>query len=210
MSLGELSAKPEMGRCIHFAESRTTAVPMGDGGFLLSGGQRDPGSHPAPQEKGWFVLGKKKQNLNRARNMDVDDWRDRQVRKRLQARLDMENRAFKREHADETDDDLIEYVRKKAVALRRMPHPLEIPGGLYLHRRLGDWDALARSLGLAPVGAGRGNKLYHQLLKTEEEQFFRERRARKAAKRRKKEPKDPLKAAFQPEAKKTGSHSENE
>ena len=145
-------------------------------------------------------MGKKKQNLNRARNMDIDVWRDRQVRKRLQARLDGENRVFQREHAEDSDEVLIEYVRKKAAVLRRMPHPLEIPGGLYLHKRLGDWDVLARSLGLAPVVAGRGSKLYHRLLEAEEEQFSRERRARKAAKRRKKEPKDPLKATIQSEA----------
>lgn len=130
---------------------------------------------------------RKKQNLNFARNMDVDAWRKNQVQVRVQARLEESSQAFLQAHGDDADEQLIELVRLRASALGRMPHPLELPGGLYLHKRLGDWDNLARTLGLEPVSAGQGRKLYRQLLEEEEALFNRERRAKRAAKQRKKE-----------------------
>ena len=132
-------------------------------------------------------MGKKKQNLNWARNMDVDVWRENKVRARVQARLDESSKAFLKEHGDDTDEELIAFVRDQASALGRMPHPLELPGGLYLHKRLGDWDKLALALDMKPVSAGWGNKLYHQIMEEEEELFNRERRAKRAAKHIKKE-----------------------
>ena len=132
-------------------------------------------------------MGKKKQNLNWARNMDVDVWRENKVRARVQTRLDESNEAFLQEHGADTDEELIGFVRDQASALGRMPHPLELPGGLYLHKRLGDWDKLAQDLGLEPVSAGQGKKLYRQLMEEEEELFNRERRAKRAAKHIKKE-----------------------
>ena len=132
-------------------------------------------------------MGKKKQNLNFARNMDVDVWRENKVRVRVQARLEESNETFLQAHGDDTDEELMEFVRDQASALGRMPHPLELPGGIYLHKRLGDWDKLALTLGLEPVSAGRGRKLYHQLMEEEEELFNRERRAKRAAKHIKKE-----------------------
>ena len=130
---------------------------------------------------------RKKQNLNFARNMDVDVWRENKVRARVQARLEESNEAFLQLHGDDTDEELMEFVRDQASALCRMPHPLELPGGIYLHKRLGDWDKLALTLGLEPVSAGRGKVLYHQLMEEEEELFNRERRAKRAVKHRKKE-----------------------
>ena len=132
-------------------------------------------------------MGKKKQNLNWARNMDVDVWRENKVRARVQARLDESNEAFLQEHKDDTDEELMEFVRSQASALGRMPHPLELPGGLYLHKRLGDWDKLAQPLGMRPVSENWGKKLYRQLMEEEEELFNRERRAKRAAKHVKKE-----------------------
>ncbi len=130
---------------------------------------------------------RKKQNLNFARNMDVDVWRENKVRVRVQTRLEESNEAFLQKHGDDTDEELMEFVRDQASALGRMPHPLELPGGIYLHKRLGDWDKLALTMGLEPVSAGRGKVLYHQLMEEEEELFNRERRTKRAVKHRKKE-----------------------
>ena len=140
-----------------------------------------------PKERGDRMSKRKKQNLNFARNMDVDVWRENKVRARVQARLEESNETFLQAHGDDTDEELMEFVRDQASALGRMPHPLELPGGIYLHKRLGDWDTLALTLGLEPVSAGRGKVLYHQLMEEEEELFNRERRAKRAAKHRKKE-----------------------
>ena len=118
-----------------------------------------------------------RRNMNRAGNMDVDAWRENQIRKRVQARID-----------ESTGEFLKEYIRGHAGRLGRMPHPLELPGGLYIHKRLGDWDALALSLGLRPVEAGKGKKLYHRMLEEEKKLFMEERRALKAAKEKKRTP----------------------
>ena len=140
-----------------------------------------------PKERGDRMSKRKKQNLNFARNMDVDVWRENKVRVRVQARLEESNETFLQAHGDDTDEELMEFVRDQASALGRMPHPLELPGGIYLHKRLGDWDKLALTLGLEPVSAGRGKVLYRQLMEEEEELFNRERRAKRAAKHVKKE-----------------------
>ena len=126
---------------------------------------------------------KKKQNLNYARNMDIDHWRDRQVCKRLAAQQEREERDFILEHGRDSNEELTVYVLKKARQLGRMPDPLELPGGRYIMRRLGDWSALALSLGYTPVSQKKGIAAYKRIKEQTEEDFFRERRAQKAAKK---------------------------
>jgi len=125
----------------------------------------------------------KKPNLNHARTMDIDAWRERQVTKRLKTRLTAQTQEFMDRHGGDTDEQLREYVRRRAVALRRMPHPLEIRGGIYLSKRLGDWARLAKALGLAPVSQARGRKAYKLLREREAALFAQERKAEKEAKR---------------------------
>lgn len=126
---------------------------------------------------------KRKQNLNSARNMDIDSWRDRQVCKRLAAQQEREERDFILSHGRDSKEELKEYVLKRARQLGRMPDPLEIPGGRYLMRRLGDWSALALSLGYAPVSQKKGIAAYRRIKAQTEEDFLRERRELKAAKK---------------------------
>ncbi len=125
----------------------------------------------------------KKPNLNHARTMDIDAWRDRQVTKRLKARLAAQTQEFAERRGADTDEQLREYVRRRAESLHRMPHPLEIRGGIYLSKRLGDWARLAKELGFAPVGRERGQKVYKRLRERESELFTQERKAEKEAKR---------------------------
>lgn len=127
----------------------------------------------------------KRQNLNFARNMDIDAWRQRQINKRVMLRLAESDQAFKAEHADDTDAELRELVRKKARHLGLMPHPLELPGGRYLASRLGDWRDLSMDLGFSPPRAERGLNAYRRLWQEESERFAEERRAIKAEKREK-------------------------
>jgi hypothetical protein len=126
---------------------------------------------------------KKKQNLNYARNMDIDNWRDRQVCKRLAAQQEREERDFILAHGGDSREDLTKYVLQKARQLGRMPDPLELPGGRYLMRRLGDWSALALSLGYTPVSQKKGIAVYKRIKEQTEENFLRERRELKAAKK---------------------------
>ncbi len=126
----------------------------------------------------------KRINWNQARNMDVDAWRDRQIHKRLAAYLDRQEQNFIEAHGEDTDAELIAYVRRKAGELHRMPHPLELPGGEYLRKRLGDWDLLARSLGYKPAIEQKGQLARERLKRKIEADFVQERRALKEAKQR--------------------------
>lgn len=130
-------------------------------------------------------MGKEKRpNLNRARNMDIDAWRQRQISKRLKQRIEEDNRVFAIQHAKDTDDALRDMIRKEAFRLGRMPHPLELQGGHFLTVRLGDWQKLSMSLGYAPPHTNQGQKAYRRLWQEEEERFAEERRKHKKAKRK--------------------------
>ena len=128
---------------------------------------------------------RKKPNLNRAGNMNVDAWRNQQISKRVRKRIADETNEFLQKYADATDAELIELVRSKANELNRMPHPLEMPGGIQIHRRLGNWNVLALQLGWPPVGPDAGKKAYEQITVEEGKRFAAERRAMKEEKLRK-------------------------
>ena len=125
----------------------------------------------------------KRPNLNHARTMDIDAWRSRQITKRLKARLTAQTQEFMDRHGGDTDDQLREYVRRRAEVLRRMPHPLEIRGGIYLSKRLGDWARVAKELGFNPVSHEQGRRAYKLLREREAELFAQERKALKNEKR---------------------------
>lgn len=122
---------------------------------------------------------KKRINWNSAHNVDLDAWRANQIHKWTHQIIVEQNSAFREAHDKDTDEELREYVRRRAAERGFMPHPLEIKGGLYIQERLGNWDKLALSLGLNPVGQSRARKVYSRLRKLGEERFIQERRARK-------------------------------
>jgi len=122
----------------------------------------------------------KKVNWSFARNMDVDAWRARQVHKRMAEHLKQREESFVTEHGGDSNAELMAYIQSKAKVLGRMPHPLELDGGEYLKRRLGDWRMLARRLGYLPVSQKRGKIIYKRLKEQEEAAFAAERRALRA------------------------------
>ena len=139
---------------------------------------------------------KHRPNLNQARNMDVDAWRERQIRKRTELLIKEESRAFMLIHAEDTDEDLREFVRHQAQIRYRMPHPMELLGGLYLQERLGDWDELAASLGLEPASQSQGRKAYLRLRERGEALFLQERKQQKTEKALLREQRDQAKEAL--------------
>lgn len=140
----------------------------------------------------------KRRNLNCARNVDVDAWRERQVSKRLRARLEQRELDFVREHGEDTDAELLAYVSSKARELKRMPHPLELAGGEYLQKRLGDWQSLAAALGYLPASRKTG-AAFLQRMKKKEEAFLEERRTQRAKKKLEKTYRDQEKNRVQAE-----------
>jgi len=123
----------------------------------------------------------KKPQMNYAGNMDVNAWRERQIAKHVMRLLEERDELFRQRHAGDMDAELLEYVIRKASAMKRMPHPMELEGGQYLNERLGDWAALARSLGYAPPGRWRPKKVSKELRAQAEADFLRERKAIKQA-----------------------------
>ncbi len=123
----------------------------------------------------------KKPRMNYSGNMDVGAWRERQIAKHVLRLLEERDELFRRRHAGDTDAELLEYVVRKAHAMKRMPHPMELEGGQYLNERLGDWAALARSLGYAPPGRWRTKRASEEIRARAEEDFLRERKAIKQA-----------------------------
>ena len=114
--------------------------------------------------------------------MNVDAWKARQIHKRFLAYMERREQDFILEHGQDTDAELIAYVRRKATEFRRMPHPLELPGGGYLQERLGDWRSLAVSLGYMPAGERNGQLAKKRIRQLVENAFYEERRSIKAAK----------------------------
>lgn len=126
----------------------------------------------------------KRINLNHAGNMDVDAWRERQIHKRLTAYLEQQEQDFIKVHGGDTDAELIAFVHRKAREFHRMPHPMELAGGEYLKKRLGNWDQLARNLGYRPANGQMGKIARERLKQKIEADFQKERRAIKEAKQR--------------------------
>ena len=127
---------------------------------------------------------KKKQNLNPARNMDIDAWHERKISERTKRFFAERDARFAEAHAGDSDHELFLYLAAKARELRRMPHPVEIVGGGYIHSRLGDWDALADRLGYPPVQRHAPDcRIYLQEYKRQEELFYTERRRLRAEKK---------------------------
>ena len=85
-------------------------------------------------------MGKKKPNLNHARNMDIDAWRSRQVSKRVKARLASQTQDFIERHGEDTDEQLKEFRRvrelrqeerrRQNVTLRLTPQTIRIAKSL--------------------------------------------------------------------------------
>ena len=183
VSPGEFYSLPEKGSAsLAPADNRSPLFFRGTAAFCCLAVSAILAAIPTKVE-GWPDMGKKKQNLNYARNMDIDNWHDRQVCKRLAAQMAQQERDFIRAHGGDSNEQLQERVLKRARQLGRMPHPLEIPGGRYIQQRLGDWGALALSLGYTPVSQRRGAAAYKRIKDQATEDFFRERRAQRAEKK---------------------------
>lgn len=121
---------------------------------------------------------KKKQQYFRG-----DVWFDRQVESRTRAALSKVHRDFVQEHREDTEAQLLEYVRQCALQLGHTPSPVEIIGSEYIISRIGDWARVITAAGLPSVNIETGircKNVYKQEYKKQAKQFKAERAARKA------------------------------
>ena len=64
------------------------------------------------------------------------------IRRMVQEALEAQEQAFRQEHENDTDQDLLAYVRANAFRLNHTPWPGEIPGGSYIEERFGSWNLM--------------------------------------------------------------------
>ena len=119
------------------------------------------------------------------------------IRRMVTQALEEQEEAFRREHAADTDGQLIAYLRQCAMELQHVPWPEEIRGGAMITHRFGSWENALAEAGLPrPKGQrkpgtflrvkeeeARQKELYRQH-KAEKKLLAEKRRSQKAAKKR--------------------------
>ena len=71
---------------------------------------------------------------------DHRDFMENLMTRRTEAALNARNLAFPKEHARDSDEQLIRYLLKCAKEIGHSPDMCEVIGGLYLARRFGGWQ----------------------------------------------------------------------
>ena len=81
-----------------------------------------------------------------------DLWLEQQIDRRVKAALREKQEEFVQAHREDTDAQLLDYVRGEAERLRYSPNPGDLIGGPYIYQRLGNWDRVIALCGLPKPG----------------------------------------------------------
>ena len=81
-----------------------------------------------------------------------DIWFQEKVGARTKASLEQQEKQFSVDHKNDTDEQLLAYLRDFTAKMGHTPNPGEIIGGQYLFRRFGDWENAVRAAGLPKPG----------------------------------------------------------
>lgn len=116
-----------------------------------------------------------------------DIWFEKQVHQRTVKALSENEERFAQEHRDDTDEQLLAYVRETAAAYGYAPHAAEITGGEYIASRFGGWGrvlmaARLRAAGKLPSITKRRN--YKEEFARQAKLFKKERQEIKETRRR--------------------------
>ena len=118
-----------------------------------------------------------KRTRNRFRG---DLWLEQQVDQRVKAALREKQEAFAQVHQEDTEEQLLDYVRQEAAKLRYTPNPGDLIGGPYIYKRFGSWDRVVALCGLPKPGKMppmKSRTIYKEEYKRQLELFRQERRA---------------------------------
>ena len=110
---------------------------------------------------------------------------DEMLAKRTRKELTDREEAFREEHAGDTDDELLEYLRLCALELGHTPNSCEIIGGSCIQERFGTWSRAVRFAGLPRPGTPpkpENRKIYRDEYEKQRRLFLREKRERKKEK----------------------------
>ena len=91
-----------------------------------------------------------------------------------------ENR-FAREHTQDTEQQLADYLRKYADELGHTPWPREIPGGVTIQTRFGSWELAVAEAGLPfPKHPNQPDKFWRVREETQRQRvLYRQKKAEK-------------------------------
>ena len=112
-----------------------------------------------------------------------DIWFDKHVRPRVQEAIARKNKEFARTHKNDTDQQLLDYVRECAAEIKHTPQACEVIGGSFIAKRFGDWEQVVAAAKLpAPGSAPEVTKrlIYRKEYKYQAALFKKERNAQKA------------------------------
>ena len=115
-------------------------------------------------------------------------WYEKKMDERTKAAMKEKEEAFIKEHANDSDSQLLAVIRNRARELGHSPRAVEVIGAGLICERFGSWAAALTKAGLGfPTGAVklRNSRLYHQEYIRQQELYRAERDARKERERRK-------------------------
>ena len=103
------------------------------------------------------------------------------IRKMVTLALEAKEEAFRKEHGEDTDGQLIAYLRQCAEELQRTPWPGEILGGTVITERFGSWEKALMAANLPRPKTENKPSTFLRILKEEEHQkeVYRQRKAEK-------------------------------
>ena len=106
---------------------------------------------------------------------------DATIRRMVQEALEQQEQDFRGQHASDTDEQLLAYLRGWAIRKNNTPWPGEIVGGKYILERFGSWN---RALALARLPAPKTENQSKSFARIKEEtekqkEIYRKRKAEK-------------------------------
>lgn len=117
---------------------------------------------------------------------DHNRWREQKLKAMVNAAMKEKNAAFLEEHRNDTDEQLLDYLRACARKLGHTPHPGEIYGSYLLTQRFSGWANAVSAAGLTnPVHqlSREQCRIYTDELRTQERMFKENREKDKAARK---------------------------
>ncbi len=109
-------------------------------------------------------------------------WYRKTMDKRTRAVLKEKEEVFREEHKNDSDEELLAVIQKRARELGHSPRAVEVIGAGLICERFGSWATALTSAGLGfPSGATkfRNSRLYQQEYIRQQELYRAERDARK-------------------------------
>ena len=103
------------------------------------------------------------------------------IRRMVQQALEQQEQEFREQHKEDTDQELLMYLRACAIRLHHTPWPGEIVGGKLILERIGSWE---RAVILAKLPAPCGQNQQKNFARVQEEterqkEVYRKRKAEK-------------------------------